>query len=149
MTDNRRGLPNDSVLKDNPADNSTSNFVPMGPGAAGIIGQLVARSGNPETGTLVPRYGSTGLCETCLGSPDEPASAEDHPYHPVVGRTPGVHGSIDDPGRAPRNFDPATDGPGQAQVINDDPALDSAEARFRERNSRQVPYQPGEGPFAR
>jgi hypothetical protein len=129
MTDNRRRLPNDSVLTDDKLDRSNTVFAPMGPGS--IVGELIARSGNPEAGTLVPRYGTNYLCETCLGSPDEPAPAEGHPYHPVAGRTPGVHGSIDDPDRAPRNA--ADDDPAGEQLLAiDDPRINSgvAEAEF-------------------
>jgi hypothetical protein len=138
MTETRRRLPNSAALTDDPADLSTSLFTPMGPD--GIISELVNASGDPQAGTLVPRFGTEGLCETCLGSPNQPAPAETHPYHPVAGRTPGVHGSIDDPGRAPRNFNPATDGPGQAQAnIIGDEELDSgrAEARWNQATSRQ------------
>jgi hypothetical protein len=146
MTDfGRRLLPHDASLTD---DRSTSDFPVMGvPTGADIVGALVARSGSPETGMLVPRnVGTDGICETCQLPPDR-AVQEGHPYVPMVNRVPGVHGSIDDPGRAPHNFDPAVDAPGQDQVVNDDPALDSAEARFRQASSRWVPYQPGEGPF--
>ena len=132
----RRRLPNSAALTDDPADVGTSAYTTVD--TASIVQGLVDRSGNPQVGTLVPRYGTNYLCESCLGSPYEPAPAEDHPYYPVAGRTPGVHGSIDDPDRAPRNYDPATDGPGQVQTVNDDPELDSgrAEAEWTARTAR-------------
>jgi hypothetical protein len=131
MTDNRRRLPNDSVVTDERLDRSNTVFTPMGPGPGGIIGDLVARSGDPQAGTLVPRFGTEGLCPAC----------EDL----LLQRVPGVHPDVDS--GVARNFDPATDGPGQVQTVNDDPALDDAPARFRQSSSRWVPYQPGEGPF--
>ena len=145
MTDfGKRLLPHDASLTDDRADVGTSAYPTVT--TADIVNGLVARSGNPRQ-AMGTRYGTDYLCETCQQTPDQPAQDGGHPYVPMQSRVPGVHGSIDDPGRAPRNFDPATDGPGQVQTVNDDPALDSAEARFRQGSSCWVPYQPGEGPF--
>lgn len=136
MTETRRRLPNSAALTDDPADLSTSRFTPMGPD--GIISELVNASGDPQAGMLVPRNaGTDGICETCQLPPDR-AVQEGHPYVPMVNRVPGVHGSIDDPVRAPRNYDPALDGPGQVQTVNDDPEINSgrAEARFNAKSAR-------------
>jgi hypothetical protein len=111
--------PNEAALTD---DKSITNFQPMGPGPGSIIGDLVARSGDPQAGTLVPRYGTEGLCPVC----------EDL----LLNRVPGVHPDIDS--GAARNYDPA-DGPGQPQTdITGDPELDSgrAEAEFNAKSAR-------------
>jgi hypothetical protein len=139
MTDNRRRLPNDSVLTDDKLDRGNTIFAPMGPGPGSIVGELIARSGNPEAGTLVPRQGTDGLCETCLGSPDEPAPAKGHPYHPIVNRVPGLHASIDDPGRAPRNTADGGLAEGEQLLDVDDPDLapgGPAEQKFFEKAAR-------------
>ena len=97
MTDNRRRLPNDSVMTDTPADRSNTVFTPMGPGPGAIVGDLVARSGDPQAGTLVPRFGVESLCPDC--------------QQLLLNRAPGVHPDVDN--GAARNFDPYNDGPGQ------------------------------------
>lgn len=147
FNDRRRvTLPHDASLTD---DRSTSDFPVMGvPTGADIVGELVARSGHPEVGMLVARHVTEGRCETCQLTPYE-AVQEGHPYVPIADRVPGVHPTVDDPDRAPRNYDPATDAPGQVQTDIDDAEINSgrAAARFRQSSSRWVPYQPGEGPF--
>ena len=112
----KRPGPNEAALTD---DKSTTNFQPMGPGPGSIIGDLVARAGDPQAGTLVPRFSTEaeGLCPDC--------------QQLLLNRVPGVHPDVDS--GAARNYDPATDGPGQDQTaIIGDPELDSgrAEARF-------------------
>src|SRR6202158_113337 len=115
MTDNRRRMPNDGAMTDAPADNSTSEFAPMGPGPGSIVAGLVARSGDPQAGTLVPRYGTEGLCPVC----------EDL----LLNRVPVVHPDVDS--GAARNYDPA-DGPGQSQAdIIGDPELGSGRGAAR------------------
>lgn len=119
----RRLGPNEAVMTD---DRSITNFEPMGPGPGSIVAGLVARSGDPQAGTLVPRYGTEGLCPECENI--------------LLNRQPGVYPSIDDPYRAPRNYDPHYDGPGQDQTaIIGDPEIDSgrAEARWNKATSRQ------------
>jgi hypothetical protein len=133
MTETRRRLPNSAALTDDPADLSTSRFTPMGPD--GIISELVNASGDPQAGTLVPRYGTEGLCETCLGRPDR-ATQAGHPYVAVLSRVPGVHPAADD-GRV-HNFDPAIDSPGDSTMVVDDLEINSGRAstRFSQANSR-------------
>jgi hypothetical protein len=118
--------PNEAALTD---DKSTANFQPMGPGPGSIIGDLVARSGDPQVGTLVPRYGTEGLCPVC----------EDL----LLNRVPGVHPDVDS--GAARNYDSA-DGPGQSQTdIIGDPELDSGRAEV-EFNAHAARHREGEWP---
>jgi hypothetical protein len=142
MTDNRSRLPNDSVLTDDRADRSSTVFAPMGPGPGSIVGELVNRSGDPEAGTLVPRYGGTnGLCETCLGSPDRPAQDGGHPYVPIVDRTPGVHASVDDRARTQNSRDDV----GEMTFSVDDPEI--ASGRSAERfNQSAAKFREGQWP---
>ena len=120
---------NEAAMTD---DRSTSEFAPMGPGPGAIVGDLVARSGDPQAGTLVPRFSTEaeGLCPEC--------------EQLLLNRVPGVHPDVDS--GAARNYDPATDGPGQVQTdIIGDPELDSgrAEAEF---NAHAARHREGEWP---
>jgi hypothetical protein len=139
MTDiGRRLLPHDASLTDDRADVGTSAYPTVT--TADIVNGLVARSGNPRR-AMGARYGTDYLCESCQLTPDQPApTAEGHPYVPVVNRVPGVHPTVNDPDRAPHNYRPGVDGPGQVQTdIIGDEELDAgrAEARWNQATSRQ------------
>jgi hypothetical protein len=119
--------PNAGALTD---DRVTAQFPVIGPGPGSIIGDLVARSGDPQAGTLVPRYGAEGLCPDC--------------QQLLLNRVPGVHPDVDS--GAARNYRPASDGPGQSQMdIIGDPELDSgrAEAEF---NAHAARHREGQWP---
>lgn len=133
MTDfrDRRLLPHDASLADDPAADQSRTFFPTETGYD-ITRGLVARSGHPEVGMLVDRYVTDGRCETCQLTPWQ-TPQESHPYAAVVDRVPGVHSSVDD-GRV-HNYDPALDAPGEARVVVDDDP--TAEARFNVSANRQ------------
>lgn len=133
--DRRVTLPHDASLGDEPADVGAISAYPTATGED-IVAGLVSRSGDPRQ-AMGARFGTDGLCETCQLTPDQPAPAEGHPYYPVVNRVPGVHPTVDDPDRAPRNA--ADDGPAGEQLLQvDDPWINSgaAEAEFNAHAAR-------------
>jgi hypothetical protein len=137
-----RRQPNSAALTDAPADRTTTIFTPMGP--EGILQGFYDASADVRGQMLMDRHGGTdGWCNTCQQPASRPAQAA-HPFVPMVGRTPGVSQDVDW-GRV-HNYDPAVD-VGQAQTDNGDPAIDSAEDRFRGNSSRQIPFAEGTGPF--
>jgi hypothetical protein len=139
----KRLMPHHASLADNPGDRGSSVFPPMGPSVGVIVGQLVARSGHPEVGHLVPRPPVDGLCETCLGSPDQP-SLYNHVYQPVTNRVPGTHPSVDD-GRV-HNFSLAADGPGEQLLDTSGDLRLSSGAAEAEWNKVTARHRPGPWP---
>lgn len=145
-------LPNDSVmpgvfrdrrLPDSSTDAATSAY-PTVTGADVVQGLgLADRSGHPEVGMMVNRHGpDEARCTSCQQMPWEQPQ-ETHPYEPMGAYTKGVHPSVDDPQRAPRNSD-GTEVGESCVVVDDDPV---AQERWERATARHRSYVRGEGPF--
>ena len=141
---NDRRLPHDASLTDDPADVSTTSYPVMT--TNDIVAGLVDRAVDPRS-MMVPRHGGTdGFCSTCLLHPSQPLvgapAGHAHAYTPVIGRTPGVH-QRRGLGRTQNDGSP-----GEPTMQIDDPSLDDAEQRFRQKSRRWVGFKACEGPFA-